>query len=178
VKDLCIVRHELKLTDVSALTGINIALLSQIERGLRVPTPRQRALLANLFGPNVKFSEGGYENMSVPEMPEIKWKKDGTPDFTHLDRDDGTVKDQLETLIVEDNGDGASLKHLTTEHCYFEVLDEDAGRTIYRQSYLVTNGKASLRGDAVEAQEEFEVLSRRRVPKAGVPEMTTGQDQT
>ena len=114
--------------------------------------------------------------MSVPSMPKMKWKGDGTPDFSHLS-DGDSVRDQLETLIVEGNGDGASLKHLTTEHCYFGVLDEDGERTIYKQSYLVTNGKASLQGIAEEARDEFEVLSRRRIPKAGVPPMATREDE-
>jgi len=175
VNDLCTARHtlKLKLTDVSALTGINIALLSQIERGLRAPTPRQRALLVNLFGKHIQFMEGGNRIMSVPKMPQIKWNPNGTPDFSHLDGDDGSVRDQLETLIVEENGEGASLKQVTTDHCYFELQDEDGGTVVYRQGYLVTNGEASLHRDAVEAGEEFETLSHRRIPKMGVPPMPT-----
>ena len=78
-------RLRLKLTEVSALTGINIALLSQIERGLRAPTPRQRASLAKLFGSNVEFLEGGNGIMNVPKMPRMRWNADGTPNFKHLD---------------------------------------------------------------------------------------------
>ena len=89
MRDLFSARHglKLKLTDVSSMTGINISILSQIERGLRVPTPRQRALFANLFGSEVEFLAGGNRNMSVPTMPEMKWNDDGTPNFKHLDDD-------------------------------------------------------------------------------------------
>jgi len=156
------------------MTGINISILSQVERGLRAPTPRQRGLLVNLFGKHIEFLLGGKRIMSVPRMPQIKWNPNGTPDFSHLDGDDGSVRDQLETLIVEENAEGASLKQVTTDHCYFELQDEDGGTVVYRQGYLVTNGEASLHGDAVEAGEEFETLSRRRIPKAGVPETPTG----
>lgn len=41
--------HSLTLRDVQEATGINVAVWSQIERGLMVPQPRHLAALARVF---------------------------------------------------------------------------------------------------------------------------------
>jgi transcriptional regulator with XRE-family HTH domain len=169
------------------MTGINISILSQIERGLRVPTPRQRALFANLFGSEVEFLAGGNRNMSVPTMPEMKWNDDGTPNFGHLEatQEERPILAQLQTLVSDDysysvdteSGDFTKVRELYPDTVVYEV-HQHGESTLYRRGYVVEDGRARL-GDDVEhvPVEEFAILSRRRIARHGVPPMATGEDE-
>jgi transcriptional regulator with XRE-family HTH domain len=186
VTDLCSARQKLRLrlTDVSALTGINIALLSQIERGLRAPTPRQRALLANLFGTHNEFVSGGNRTMNAPQMPEMRWNDDGTPDFSHLDGEagHGSMREQLQALVLNplyldvEGGDSLAVREIYPDSFVYEVA-KDGSTTVYRRGYTLEDGQTALDGDAEPVSpEQYSVLSRRRLPRQGVPPMPTGQD--
>jgi transcriptional regulator with XRE-family HTH domain len=78
-------RQRLGLTqmDLSTLTGVNQAIVSQIERGLRSPTSSQRQRLHGALGRIEFFEQEDIRMANVPDMPEAKWK-DGKPDFAHL----------------------------------------------------------------------------------------------
>jgi transcriptional regulator with XRE-family HTH domain len=175
-------RRRLGLTQVelSKLAGINQRFISEIESCKRSPTVSQRMALTRALGP-VQFLEGGL-HMSAPNVPEMRWK-DGKPDFSHLTANEaqGTILEQLQTLLRDDydhvlddeQGDFLEIKNLYPDNVLYE-LHSGGQSEIFRQSYMIQNGKALLGDDAERVpQEEFSILSRRRIARMGVPEMPT-----
>ena len=177
-------RLKMRLSDLQNLTGIPVPVLSMIETGRQKPSARSRSLITAAIG-KVEFLQGGFNKMTAPQMPQMVWNRDGKPDFSHLESNEanqGSVRDQLETLIAEDydhildteEGDFTEVKVVHPESMIYEV-HTDGQSEIFRQSYSVENGKAVLGDDASRVPpEEFAILSRRRIPKQGVSEAPTG----
>ena len=93
-------RLALSQTDLSALTGINQAIISQLERGLRSPTPSQRQRLHAALGKIEFFEQEDIRMANVPDMPEPKWK-DGRPDFSDLcEGDEELLKNKQDELTI------------------------------------------------------------------------------
>jgi len=177
-------RRQLGLSqmELSGITGIHQRLISEIESFKRAPTVTQRMALTRALGPNVEFLErGGSDTMSVPIAPEPKWDKTGKPDFTCLEgQENQSIMEQLEVLIADDynhlldKDDFTKIKALYPTSVLFEVQTNGQSE-IFRRSYLVQDGQASLLEDGERVPEkQFKILTRRKIARAGVPEMPTG----
>lgn len=174
-------RLKLRLSDLSKLTTIPIPVLSMLENGRQKPSARASNLIKGVLG-NVAFLKGGLEKMAAPKVPEMRWKRDGKPDFTHLDINEAkheSVRDQLQRLIAQnlsldpEHGDYIAVKEIFNDYLIYEV-NQLGDKTIIKQSYSVENDKVTLEDDSQEARVIYETLSRRRIPKEGVPEPPTG----
>ena len=98
--DLRTARTNLKLSmsELAELTGVNTSRISQFERGLLVPSLKDEVRLRRMFGDQIERPRRNV--MSVPEMPEPRWK-DGRPDFEHLhDEDDALLESEQERLTL------------------------------------------------------------------------------
>jgi len=122
--------------------------------------------------------------MNVPKLPEMRWDRDGRPDFSHLDGEAShlSMRDQLQALVLNnvyldtDNGDSSVVREVYPDSFVYEVVEDGVARVL-RRGYTVEDGKAVLDGDAERiAPEQFAILSRRRIPKNGVPEMATEEE--
>ena len=173
--------------ELSAVTGIHQAILSQLETGARSPSPTQRQRLTQALGAITFIEEDLKMSQNVPTVLEARWDKNGRPDFSQLEReaDQGSIKDQLEILISEDHshllneaaGDFTQIKALYPDTVLYEVRSEGQSE-IFRRSYIVENGEAALEDDGERVpMEQFAILSRRRIARHGVPPMATGEDE-
>ena len=175
------VRKALGLSQMqmTQMTDINQATLSLIESGRRLPTPSQRMKIIAALGP-IHFFKEEMHMPNVPTILEAKWTKDGRPDFSHLDKE-ATIQAQLKTLIMDDYshrvneavGDFTEIKIIHPAHVIYEVR-VDGVSEIFKRSYMIENGQASLFEDGERVPlEEYTILSRRRLPVMGVPPMPT-----
>ena len=174
--------------ELSAVTGIHQAILSQLETGARSPSPAQRQRLTRALGAITFIEEGLKMSQNVPTVLEARWDENGRPDFSQLEReaDQASIKDQLEILISEDHshllneaeGDFTQIKALYPDIVLYEVRSEGQSE-IFGRSYVIENGEASLEDDGERVpMEQFKILSRRRVPsRAGVPPMPTTDEE-
>ena len=80
-------RRKITTEEMARMTGINVAVVSQVERGVGVPTRKQRILLLNALGPITFEAEKEEYHMAAPEMPICRWNPDGSPDFNALESD-------------------------------------------------------------------------------------------
>ena len=164
---------------LSEMIDVNQALLSLIESGRRAPTPSQRMKIIAALGPIHFFiKEEMHMPNNVPTVLEAKWDKNGRPDFSHL-RDEETIRSQLITLVTEDyshrvneaEGDFTEVKLVYPDSLIYEVR-VDGQSEIFRRSYIVENGQASLLEDGERVPlEEYSILSRRKIATLGVPPM-------
>ena len=169
--------------ELSAVAKINQAIISQIESGRRSPSPIQRQRICTALQAEITFLKEDFKMSNVPTVPEPKWLKNGKPDFSQFETNETGfegVKIQLARLITEDltyldpeAGDSVSIKEVFPDSVIFQVV-QNGQSMFYKQSYSVQNDEVSLRGDVVEARVTYETLSRRRIPKTGVPDLPEG----
>ena len=126
--------------------------------------------------------------MTAPRMPEMRWDKDGKPDFSHPETNEAnqpSIREQLETLIGDDYdhsmdtdaGDFTKVRELYPDSVIYEV-HRGGESEIFKQSYAIEEGEVSLEDDGERVPpEQFAILSRRRIPRHGVPPMATGEDE-
>jgi transcriptional regulator with XRE-family HTH domain len=192
-KTMLAARRALALTqiDLSKLTGINQALLSQIESGRRAPMPYQRQLIFNVLGPIIFINDkkgdlSMKQKTNVPDMPEPKWK-DGKPDFSELETNEeqNDLYPGLPTFEMRAKLQDALRNH-GFEDCivvdvYGDVLSYvDRVGNLYEIGFTMTGDTVQLKGGPAQ---KAEVMSRRlihnfryvmkRFNGQGVPEMPT-----
>ena len=114
--------------------------------------------------------------MNVPKMPEMKFTKDGKPDFSHLEDNNETLRDQLQASVSQsfelnaENGDRVVVREIYPDDFIYELMEDD-NATFFKRKYTLQNGKPVVDDSAEQiSSERYCVLSRRRLPKQGVPD--------
>jgi transcriptional regulator with XRE-family HTH domain len=167
-------------TQLSELTAINQAIISQIENGVRRPTPNQRVLISRALGPvtfNPKEDLAMNQNQrNVPAMPVLKYK-DGKPDFSALESnyEQGT-KEQLVDLINSEfaidrsGGETIEIVQLSGSHAIVQ-LNLRGGTKLFKVNYSVEDDQVTLDEKPKQVEVSYSYHPVKNSKRRAVPPM-------
>jgi transcriptional regulator with XRE-family HTH domain len=87
--------------NLARLTGLSQPKINRFETGRAIPGQKERVLICRAL--QIKENQiiwKGEQQMTVPRMPQMRWNKDGSPDFSHLEDGEDERQEENEQRLV------------------------------------------------------------------------------